>query len=138
MTWQFYVGTLDKENQDFRNRMFGLACDPDKLLTMLDDLDNLPPGQLEEMRAGVERLKTIRNGIIVGRDRLNDLGSIVGKISHPVGQKFKLSGIATFTGLDFEFEIVGVFPPGATTSSLPLTASSFSPQWTLTKRRITA
>lgn len=112
MTWQFYVGTLDKDNQSFRNTLFGLACDPDKLLTMMDGLDNLPQGQLDDMRASIKRLKDTRNGIIMGRDRLNDLGSMIGKVSNPIGQKFKLSGISDFSGLDFEFEIVGLFPPG--------------------------
>ena len=36
MSWQFFIGTLDKEHQSFRNTLFGLACDPDKLLTMKD------------------------------------------------------------------------------------------------------
>jgi putative ABC transport system permease protein len=112
MTWQFFVGTLDKENQNFRNTLFGLACDPDKLLTMMDGLDNLPQGQYDDMQANIKRLKETRNGIIVGRDRLNDLSSMIGQVKNPIGQKFKLSGIATFTGLDYEFEIVGLFPPG--------------------------
>jgi putative ABC transport system permease protein len=112
MTWQFFVGTLDKEHQSFRNTMFGLACDPDKLLTMMDGLDNLPNSQLEEMKATVERLKKKRDGIIVGRDHLKDLAAIIGDVRDPVGRKFKLTGIASWTGLDLEFEVVGLFPPG--------------------------
>jgi putative ABC transport system permease protein len=112
MTWQFYVGTLDKENPDFRNRIFGLASDPDKFLTMLDGADDWTAPQKEEMREAVERLKRTRNGIVIGYGRLKDLSSIIGEIKNPIGHKFKLSGIVTFTGLDMEFEIVGVFPPG--------------------------
>ncbi len=112
MSWQFFVGTLDKEHQSFRNTIFGLACDPDKLLTMMDGLDDLPSAQNAEMKTVVERLKQTRDGIIVGRDHLKNLASIIGDVRDPVGRKFKLSGIADWTGLDLEFEIVGLFPPG--------------------------
>jgi putative ABC transport system permease protein len=110
MTWQFFVGTLDKEHQTFRNTLFGLACDPDKLLTMMDGMEDLPASQKAEMQENVERLKKTRGGIILGRDRLKDLVATVGNVK--VGQKFKLSGIASWSGLDMEFEIVGLFPPG--------------------------
>jgi len=117
MAWRFFVGTLDKENRDFRNTMFGLACNPDKLLTMMDGLENLPASQEADMRAAVDRLKAKRDGIILGRDHLKNLNAIIGNASdstlqNPIGRRFKLTGIASFTGLDFEFEIVGVFPPG--------------------------
>ena len=29
-----------------------------------------------------------------------------------IGERFKLYGIGNFKGLDLEFEIVGIFPPG--------------------------
>jgi putative ABC transport system permease protein len=117
MTWQFFVGTLDKANQSFRNTLFGLACDPDKLLTMMDGLENLPSGQYAEMRVAVDRLKKTRDGIIIGRDHLKNLNAMIGNASdstlqNPIGRRFKLSGISTFTGLDYEFEIVGLFPTG--------------------------
>ena len=112
MTWQFFVGTLDKEHQTFRNTLFGLACDPDKLLTMMDGVEDWSAPQRADMQANVERLKKTRGGIILGRDRLKDLASIIGDLSNPVGQKFKLSGIASWSGLDMEFEVVGLFPPG--------------------------
>jgi putative ABC transport system permease protein len=110
MTWQFFVGTLDKEHQTFRNTLFGLACDPDKLLTMMDGMEDLPASQLAEMQASVEKLKKTRGGIILGRDRLKDIEAMIGNVK--VGDKFKLSGIASWSGLDLEFEVVGLFPPG--------------------------
>jgi putative ABC transport system permease protein len=119
MTWQFFVGTLDRENMNFRNTMFGLACDPDKLLTMMMGLEkeNLAGQQRREFETAVEKLKQTRNGIIIGHDHLKNLNAIIGNtrdttLRDPIGRKFKLSGISTFTGLDLEFEIVGVFPPG--------------------------
>ena len=64
------------------------------------------------MRANVKKLKETRNGIIIGRDHLKNINAMIGDVGNPVGHKFKLTGISTFTGLDFEFEIVGLFPPG--------------------------
>ena len=110
MTWQFFVGTLDKEHQTFRNTLFSLACVPDKLMTMMDGMEDLPASQLAEMQASVEKLKKTRGGIILGRDRLNDIESMIGNVK--MGDKFKLSGIASWSGLDLEFEVVGLFPPG--------------------------
>jgi len=119
MTWQFFVGTLDTKNQSFRNTIFGLACDPDKLLTMMDGLEheNLPDGEFQRMQDVVEKLKKTPDGIIVGSDHLKNLNSMIGNASdstlrNPVGRSFTLSGISEFSGLDFKFEIVGVFPPG--------------------------
>ena len=120
MTWQFFVGTLDKEHQSFRNTLFALACDPDKLLTkkdgkfltMMDGLENMSSSQNEEMMTVVERLKQTRDGIIIGRDHLKNLAATVGDIRNPVGQKITLSGIADWSGLDLDFTIVGLFPPG--------------------------
>ncbi len=120
MSWQFFIGTLDKEHQSFRNTLFGLACDPDKLLTMkdgkfltmMDGLENMSRDQNLYMKDIVERLKQTPKGIIIGRDHLKNLASIIGDVPDPIGRSFKLTGIASWTGLDFEFEIVGLFPPG--------------------------
>ncbi len=110
MTWQFFVGTLDKEHQTFRNTLFGLACEPDKLLTMMDGMEDLPASQLVEMQASVNKLKKTRGGIILGRDRLKDIESMIGNVK--VGDKITLNGIASWSGLDMDFEVVGLFPPG--------------------------
>jgi putative ABC transport system permease protein len=68
--------------------------------------------QNEEMMAVVERLKKTRDGIIIGRDHLKNLAATIGHISNPVGQKITLTGIADWSGLDMDFTIVGLFPPG--------------------------
>jgi len=117
MTWQFYGGTLDPKNLSMQTIIFGLACDPEKLLTMMDGLDNLPKAENEQLHGYVESLKAKRYGIIVGQNHLQNLNKLIGNaqddtLRDPIGRRFNLSGFASFVGLDLEFEIVGVFPPG--------------------------
>ncbi len=117
MTWQFYGGTFDPKNPSFRSMVFCIACQPEKILTMMSGLENLSAAEDAELRRGVERLRTKRNGIILGRNHLLNLNQMIGSaqpglLKDPVGRTFKLSGISTWKDLDFDMEIVGVFPPG--------------------------
>ncbi len=117
MTWQFYGGTLDPKNPSFRSMVFCIACQPEKILTMMSGLENLSSSEDAELRASVERLKNKRNGIILGRNHLLNLNQMIGNaqpglLKDPVGRTFKLSGFSTWQDLDFDMEIVGVFPPG--------------------------
>jgi putative ABC transport system permease protein len=105
MNWQFYGGTVDPEKYSRENLMYGIASDPRKILTMLDGLESLPPDQEAQLRKDVERLAATRQGAIVGRNHLVSLNK-------RVGDRFKLFGISSYTGIDLDFEIVGVFPPG--------------------------
>ena len=45
MTWSFFGGTTDKDPKERSrsNSLFAFALQPDKLLTMMDDLDQLTP-----------------------------------------------------------------------------------------------
>ena len=117
MTWQFYGGTLDPKNPSFRSMIFCIACEPDKIRTMMSGLEGLSAAEDAELRRSIERLKTKRDGIILGRNHLLTLsqkskGGRQSMLEDPVGRKFSLSGFSTFKDLDFDFEIVGVFPPG--------------------------
>ncbi len=105
MSWQFYGGTLDPAKLTRENIVFCIACQPDKILTMLEGMDNLPADQEAQLRKDVAKLKAKRDGIIVGHNHLT-------ATNKRVGERFKLTGIGTFKGLDLEFEIVGVFPVG--------------------------
>lgn len=104
MTWSFYGGTMDLRNRTLNNTVFAFALEPDKLLTMMDELDSLPPAERAAFAPAVERLKANRQGIILGRERL-------ALLDKRVGERIKLYGI-NYRGIDLELEIVGVFPPG--------------------------
>ena len=106
MTWQFYGGSVeaDAKKRTRDDIVFAIACDPDKICTMLDDLDETPPEQLRELRAGCETLKSKRNGLLIGRTRL-------AAIHKRVGDRVTIYSM-NYKGIDLEFEIVGLFPPG--------------------------
>ncbi len=117
MTWQFFLGTLDPKNPSMQTNVFGLACDPNKLPTMMDGLDTLPKSQADELQHSVERLNGKRDGMILGRNHLENLNKLIGNsqdatLRDAIGRKIKLTGIGNFIGIDLEFEIVGVFPAG--------------------------
>lgn len=104
MTWQFYGGTLDPKNRTTENNLFAIGMDPAKLTTMMDDLDSLPPGQKEEFQQVVDKMVGNKQGIVLGRKRLET-------IQKRVGDRITITSI-NFRGIDLEFEIMGVFPPG--------------------------
>lgn len=104
MTWQFYGGTLDPVNMTRENNLFAIAMDPAKILTMMDELDNLSPEQAAPLAKAVSALQTNRQGMIVGQDRLKS-------IKKGIGDRFKLTSL-NYKGIDLEFEVVGTFPDG--------------------------
>ena len=104
MTWQFFGGALAPGVRARDELVFAFAMEPKKLLTMMDDLDNLPPDLDRELRENVRRLEVNRQGILVGREKLT-------QIHKQLGQRIKLYGI-NFREIDLEFEIVGLLPPG--------------------------
>jgi putative ABC transport system permease protein len=105
MTWQFYAGTTgDLKDRNNDNSMFAFALDPVKLVTMMDELDSLPPGKKAEMERIVEKMNQNRQGLVLGKTRLKSLDK-------KVGERIKLTSF-NYKGIDLEFEIVGVFPDG--------------------------
>lgn len=104
MTWQFYGGSLDKDNMDPEGFLFAIGMDPAKLNTMMDDLDSLPPGPREEFQVVVDKMVGNKQGIVLGRERLK-------RINKRIGDRITIYSI-NYRGIDLEFEIVGVFPPG--------------------------
>jgi len=107
MTWQFFIGTLDKDPTKVtrENMVFAIACEPDKIETMMEGLDSLPPDQQAQLHADIAKLKAKRQGIIVGQNHLR-------ATNKRIGERFTLTGVSISKGLDLEFEIVGAFPPG--------------------------
>jgi putative ABC transport system permease protein len=105
MTWQFYISTLDPTKLTRENMVFAIACEPDKIGTMMEGLDSLPADQRTQLNADIAKLKATRQGIILGHNHLLAM-------KKRIGDRIKLSGMSILKGLDLEFEIVGVFPPG--------------------------
>ncbi len=105
MTWQFYIGTLDPKKQTRESSVFAIACQAEKIETMMDGLDSLPADQQAQLHADVAKLKATRQGIILGNNHLR-------ATNKRIGERFTLTGMSISKGLDLEFEIVGAFPPG--------------------------
>jgi putative ABC transport system permease protein len=107
MAWQFYLGTLDPEKRTRENLVILIATDARHLPTksgkgvthkgMIDDLDPMD-------KAMVDKLAQTTNGCILGRKRLRTLNK-------KVGEHFQVNGSQP-AGVNLEFEIVGVLPPG--------------------------
>lgn len=125
MTWTFYGGSIEKDpaRRNIDSFLFAFAMQPEKLLTMMEDLDSLPPDQHREFAAAVERLQANRRGIILGQERLGSMGRAVGGTLRP-GDRITIYSI-NYRGVDLEFEIVGVFPPGRYDRSAAIRADYF-------------
>jgi putative ABC transport system permease protein len=109
MTWGFYFGSIEQDaaKQTFKNSLPSFIMEPEKLLTMMDDLgpDDCLPGDYAAFKASVEKLIQQRQGAILGRTVLENLGK-------RVGDRITIYGRNIFAGIDFELDIVGQFPPG--------------------------
>ncbi|MBL8827360.1 MAG: ABC transporter permease [Planctomycetaceae bacterium] len=106
MTWTFFGGTTDKnpKERSRSNSLFAFAMQPDKLLTMMDDLDQLPPDEAQRLRRAVDSMLADRTGIVLGRGRLKELNK-------RVGETLTLYGI-NYKDIDLELKIIDEFPPG--------------------------
>jgi putative ABC transport system permease protein len=107
MAWQVYLGTLDPQKHTRENLVVLVGLDARLLPTkvgnvvtykgLMDDLDPIDKGL-------VDQLDRTTNGCLLGRKRLKTLNK-------QVGERFRVSGSQP-AGIDLEFEIVGVVPPG--------------------------
>lgn len=104
MTWQFYGGSLDKDDRSVANLMFAFGMEPAKIKTMMDELDSLPPDQMKILDASIKALEENRQGIVLGKDRL-------AQTQRRIGDRITLYGL-NYKEIDLEFQIVGTVPPG--------------------------
>ena len=106
MSWTFVGGSIepDKAKRNFSNLIFSFCMKPEKLLTMMDQLDELRGEAKSEFQKTVDKLKENRQGIILGVDNLK-------KLNKKVGERFILYGL-NYKNIDLELEVVGTFPPG--------------------------
>jgi putative ABC transport system permease protein len=111
MTWTFYFGSTepDRSKMTFQNILFSFVTEPEKVISMLDDLDSLPPDQNAKLTADVEKLCNTRMGILLGQNFMNNLNK-------KVGDRFKVYSF-NYKDIDLEFEVVGELPPGRYNSS---------------------
>jgi putative ABC transport system permease protein len=106
MTWQFYGGTIDKEKMTRENTFFAFAMEPEKLGSMMDELElkNLPPDKAAELKRLIQVLKEKRNGVIIGWEKLKQMHK-------RVGDRFTVTSF-NYKDIDLEFEVIGEFPDG--------------------------
>lgn len=104
MSWSFVLGTTDKVNQRKENMVFLFALEPDKVMTMMDGLDDLTGEEKEVLEKGCKAMAENDRAIVMSKSRLKQLNM-------EVGQKIKLYGI-NYPGLTGEFDIIGTLPEG--------------------------
>jgi putative ABC transport system permease protein len=104
MSWSFILGTTDKVNMRKDTMVFLFALEPDKVLTMMDGLDDLTGQEKELLEKTCAEMKANPRAIAMSQGRLKALNL-------RVGQKIKLSGV-NYPNLLFEFEIIGTLPEG--------------------------
>ncbi|MFN0053575.1 MAG: ABC transporter permease [Planctomycetales bacterium] len=105
MSWAFYGGSLDPDKITLENFIFFIAGEPEKVPTMMDELDQLGPADRAELDEAVAKVKNQRNACIIGPQQLTTM-------KKRVGERIKVSGLI-FKGIDLELEIVGTFPTAA-------------------------
>lgn len=96
MTWSFYVGSIDANRLTQPDLMaFFFVMSPEHIKPMMEDSDEID-------EAAIDRLRSVRNGCLMGRERM-------AKLNKRVGERFKITSL-NFKGIDLEFEIVGELP----------------------------
>jgi putative ABC transport system permease protein len=104
MSWTFYgAGTdPDPKKRTMDNTLFAFCMEPEKLLTMMDELDSLKGKELADFTALVESLKTNQQGIIIGKAKLKQLNKQIGDRMTVYSFNYK--------DINLEVEIIGTFP----------------------------
>jgi putative ABC transport system permease protein len=103
MTWSFYGGSMDPKKLTPENLVFFFTMDPDKIIPMMDDLENLDP-------ALIAKLKAKREAVLIGSEKLRSIGQEDTFRRNGV-VRVKLTSI-NYKDIDLEVEIVGVLPDG--------------------------
>jgi putative ABC transport system permease protein len=104
MSWSFVLGTTDKVNPRKDTMVFLFALEPDKVLTMMDGLDDLTGEELDLLKKACDVMRDNPRAIVMSKSRLKSLNM-------QVGQRIKLHGM-NYANLLFEFEIIGELPEG--------------------------
>jgi putative ABC transport system permease protein len=104
MTWTFYGAGLSKDlsTRNFDEMLFAFCMEPEKMVTMMDDLDNLRGQEKADFDALVEKMQKNDQGIIIGKAKLKQLNK-------QVGERITLYSF-NYKEIDLEVEILGTFP----------------------------
>lgn len=104
MTWQFYGGTIDANKRTRENFLFFICTQPDKVATMMDELEDLRGAKREALLQAIEKMKAKRNGVLIGQGLLK-------RLRKQVGDRITVNSV-NFKGINLEVEIVDSFPTG--------------------------
>lgn len=106
MTWQFYGGSFESDpaKRSIENTVVAIATQPDKVPTMMDELEDMTGERRARLMQAVEKLKSQRNGLVAGITALE-------RIKKRVGDRMTLTSF-NYRGINLEVEIIDTFPPG--------------------------
>jgi len=112
MTWQFFGATLEPGAKRTReNLVFFFAMQPEKLLTMMDGMEEFTPQQLSDLGEAVRLMQADKRRIIVGRERLKAMNKKVPRKGEPT-ERISLYSINYKDIVLDECEIIAAFPEG--------------------------
>jgi putative ABC transport system permease protein len=120
MTWSFYGGTNEPGKLTPDNMVFFFVMQPEQIIPMMDDLQDLDPALVKAMRDNPK-------GCLLGSDKLR-------AFNKKVGERFTLTSI-NYKGIDLEFEIVGALPDGRYNSSAIMSMDYFNNAFDLYRRK---
>ncbi|MBS0262587.1 MAG: ABC transporter permease [Planctomycetes bacterium] len=103
-TWQFYGATIDPVKRDRDFSMIYFAMQPEKILTMIDELEDLQGERRDALQKLVDRMQSQRNGVILGV-------SVLKRLKKQPGDRMQLTSFS-HKGIDLEVEILGSPPEG--------------------------
>src|SRR5207248_641562 len=98
------LGTTDKVNPRKDTMLFLFALEPDKVMTMMDGLDELTGEERALLEKGIAVMLENKQAIVMSKSRLRAMNV-------QVGQRIKVHGM-NYSGLVFEFDIIGELPDG--------------------------
>jgi putative ABC transport system permease protein len=102
--WSFVIGTTDKINPRKDTFVFCFALEPDKVMTMMDGLDELTGEEKDLLERGMDAMMKNPQAIIMSKVQMRALNV-------QVGQRIKVHGI-NYKDLTAEFDIIGTLPDG--------------------------
>src|SRR6266540_1093805 len=73
MSWSFVLGTTDKVNPRKDNMVFLFALEPDKVMTMMDGLDDLTGEEKDLLERGCNAMMANPRAIVMSKSRLKSL-----------------------------------------------------------------
>jgi len=119
MTWSFYGGTQDPKKLTPQDLVFFFTMKPDKIVPMMDDLQNLDPALVAKMNDSRKP-----EAVLIGSEKLRSIGQEDAfRASGSV--RVKLTSI-NYKDIDLEVEIIGVLPDGRYNQSAIMNVDYFN------------